>query len=434
MATAPQGFRFGNFVASLIWLILWILIIVALVVLPLIFIILFYLPLPPVKGEVLTPYLFLSMVVDPTRTLPILQFLMQTDLFRVAMFPGFTYAAIIAAATIFVERKFLAKMQLRIGPLYAGKIEGILQLIADGLKLVSKEIIVPSGADKPIFWAAPIAFVASAAAVVALIPVAPGWVGANVNVGLIAVLAILGFFPLIALLFSWASNSKYPFIGGLRALHQMIAFEIPFFLSALSVVVLSGSLNLTDIAKAQNPYWYIFFLPISAFVFFISSLAELERIPFDLPEAESEIVAGWLTETSGMIYGLIQLGSYVKVYALSALFVVLFLGGWAGPQIFPKELMSSHSAATAPPILQLLTLQGVFNGVTASAIFWFTLKTFVIIMLMLFIRGINPRIRIDILLHTGWYKLIVLTFINMFIALALIYGGILGPGGLLTSH
>ena len=434
MATAPIPYRFGNFVASILRLILWIIIIASLVVLPLIFIILFYVPLPPVNGEVLTPYLFLSMMVDPTRTLPIVHFMIHTELFRIAVFPGFSFAALMAAVTIFVERKFLAKMQLRIGPLYCGKVEGILQLLADGLKLVSKEIIIPSGSDKPIFWAAPIAFVATAAAVVALIPVAPGWVGANINVGLIAVFAILGFFPLIALLFSWASNSKYPFIGGLRALHQMIAFEIPFFLSGLSVVLLAGSLNLTSIAIAQHPYWYIFFLPISAFVFFISSLAELERIPFDLPEAESEIVAGWLTETSGMIYGLIQLGSYIKVYALSALFVILFLGGWAGPQIFPKELMPSASATTAPPLLQLLSLQGVFNGVTASAIFWFAIKTFGIIMIMLFIRGINPRIRIDILLHTGWYKLIVLTFINMFIALALIYGGILGPGGLLTAH
>src|SRR5919199_452080 len=434
MASYPQNFRFGEFVGSLIWLIFWVLVIVAVVVLPLIFIILFYVPLPEVNGKVLTPYLFLTSILYPQSAIPVIATLLNTTLFKVAVFPGFTYGAIIAAATIFIERKFLAKMQLRVGPLYAGKIEGILQLIADGLKLVSKEIIVPSGADKTIFWAAPIAFVATAAAVVGLIPAAPGWVVADVDVGLLAVFAIIGFFPLIALLFSWASNSKYPFIGGLRALHQMIAFEIPFFLSALSVVILSGSLNLTDIAKAQHPYWYIFFLPISAFVFFISSLAELERIPFDLPEAESEIVAGWLTETSGMIYGLIQLGSYVKVYALAALFVILFLGGWAGPQIFPKELMPSASATTAPPILQLLTLQGVFNGVTASAVFWFAIKTFGIIMIMLFIRGINPRIRIDILLHTGWYKLIVLTFINMFIALALIYGGILGPGGLLTAH
>ena len=430
MASYPQEFRFGNFIASIIWLVFWVLLIVTLVALPLIFIILFYVPLPLANGEVLTPYLFLSMVVDPTRTLPILQFFMQTDLFKIAVFPGFTYAALIAAVTIFVERKFLAKMQLRIGPLYAGKIEGIFQLLADGLKLVSKEIIVPSGADKLIFWAAPIAFVATAAAVTALIPVAPGWVVADLDVGIVAVFAILGFFPLIALLFSWASNSKYPFIGGLRALHQLIAFEIPFILSALSAVLLAGTLNLTGIAEAQQPYWFVLFLPISAFVFYISSLAEVERVPFDLPEAESEIVAGWLTETSGMIYGLIQLGTYIKLYALSAIFVVLFLGGWSGPQIFPQEL---GPPGEKTPLLQLLTLEGIYNPVIANSIFWFTLKTFGMIMLMLLPRGISPRIRIDILLHTGWYKLIVLSFINIFIALALVYGGVFGPEGILTS-
>ena len=421
MVTAPQDFRFGNFVGSIVWLVFWVLVIVSLIGLPLIFILLFYVPLPPVNGEVLTPYLFFSMMVDPTRTIPILKFLIHTDLFRVAVFPGFTYAALLAAATIYIERKFLAKMQLRIGPLYAGKIEGIFQLIADGLKLISKEIIVPSGADKPIFWAAPIMFVVTATAVVALIPVAPGWVVANINVGIIAVFAFLGFFPIIALLFSWASNSKYPFIGGLRALHQMIAFEIPFILSALSVVILSGSLNLTDIATAQHPYWFIFFLPISAFVFYISSLAELERVPFDLPEAESEIVAGWLTETSGMIYGLIQLGTYVKLYALAALFVIMFLGGWSGPQIFPTEIIPGYTG------------EKIYNAVTVNAAFWFTIKTLGMIMLILLPRGINPRIRIDILLHTGWYKLIVLAFINIFVALALIYGGVLGPGGLLKG-
>jgi NADH-quinone oxidoreductase subunit H len=433
MATVPEEFRFGNFLASIIWVILIVIVVLTLVILPLTFIVLFYVPLPPVNGEVLTPYLFLSMVVDPTRTLPIVKYLIHTTPFKVIVFPGFVFAAIIAAATIFVERKFLAKMQLRVGPLYAGVWgvgEGILQLAADGLKVISKEILIPSGADKPIFWAAPIAFVATAAAVVALIPVAPGWVVSNTSVGLVAVFAILGFFPLIALLFSWASNSKYPFIGGLRALHQMIAFEIPFILSALSVVILAGSLNLTDIAKSQHPFWFILFLPISAFVFFISSLAELERVPFDLPEAESEIVAGWLTETSGMIYGLIQLGSYLKVYALAALFVILFLGGWSGPLLFPPQL----GPPDAIPLVKVLTLQGFYNHVTVNAVFWFLVKTIGIIMLMVLPRGINPRIRIDILLHTGWYKLIVLAFVNMFVALALIYAGILGPGGSLSIH
>jgi len=417
MATAPKDFRFGNFVGSLVWLIFWIIVIVSLVGLPLIFIILFYVPLPYSDGEVLTPYLFFSMVVDPTRTIPIINFLIHTDIFRAAVFPGFTYAALIAAATIFIERKFLAKMQLRVGPLYAGKVEGILQLMADGLKLISKEIIIPSGADKLIFWATPVIFVATAAALTALIPVAPGWVVADLDVGLLAIFAILGFFPLIALLFSWASNSKYPFIGGLRALHQMIAFEIPFILSALSIVLVAGSLNLTDIVESQYAFWFFVIAPISAFVFYISSLAELERVPFDLPEAESEIVAGWLTETTGMIYGLIQLGTYLKLYALAALFVILFLGGWMGPQIFPQELIPNYTG------------EKIYNATVVNGIFWFTIKTFGIIMLILLPRGINPRIRIDILLHTGWYKLIVLSFINMFIVLALIYGGVITPGG-----
>jgi NADH-quinone oxidoreductase subunit H len=418
MATAPKDFRFGNFVGSLVWLIFWIIVIVSLVGLPLIFIILFYIPLPYSNGEVITPYLFLSMIVDPTRTIPIINFLIHTDIFRAAVFPGFLYAALIAATTIFVERKFLAKMQLRTGPLYAGKIEGILQLMADGLKLISKEIIAPSGADKPIFWSTPIIFVATAAALTALIPVAPGWVVSDLDVGLLAIFAILGFFPLIALLFSWSSNSKYPFIGGLRALHQMIAFEIPFILSALSIVLLSASLNLTDIVEAQYSFWFFAIAPLSAFVFYISSLAELERVPFDLPEAESEIVAGWLTETSGMIYGLIQLGTYLKLYVLAALFVILFMGGWMGPQIFPQELIPAFTG------------EKIYNATVVNGVFWFTIKTFGIIMLILLPRGINPRIRIDILLHTGWYKLIVLSFINMFIVLAMIYGGVITPGGL----
>src|SRR5574339_52080 len=418
MATAPKEFRFGNFVASIIWLVFWVLIIITLVGLPLIFIILFYVPLPPVKGEVLTPYLFFSMMVDPTRTIPIIKVIIHTDIFRAAIFPGFAYGTIIAAATIFIERKFLAKMQLRVGPLYAGRFEGILQLVADGFKLISKEIIIPSGADKPIFWATPVIFVATAAATTALIPVAPGWVASDLDVGILAVFAILGFFPLLALLFSWSSNSKYPFIGGLRALHQMIAFEIPFILSALPIVLLAGSLNLTDMVESQYVFWFFAVAPLSAFVFYISSLAELERVPFDLPEAESEIVAGWLTETSGMIYGLIQLGTYLKLYVLAALFVVLFLGGWTGPQIFPQELIPNYTG------------EKIYNATVANGIFWFTIKTFGMIMLILLPRGINPRIRIDILLHTGWYKLIVLSFINIFIVLTLIYGGIITPGGL----
>src|ERR671921_2564088 len=156
MGSITPDFRFGNFVGSIIQLVLVILAIVTVLILPMIFFALFFVPLPVVDGQVLTPYLFFSMMVDPSRTIPIIQFLIHTDLFRAAVFPGFAFAALIAASTIFIERKLLAKMQLRVGPLYAGKIEGVFQLLADGLKLIAKEIIIPSGADKLIFCLAPI--------------------------------------------------------------------------------------------------------------------------------------------------------------------------------------------------------------------------------------------------------------------------------------
>ena len=347
------------------------------------------------------------------------------------VFPGFGFAALLAAGTIFVERKMLAKLQLRVGPFYCGKIEGILQLMGDGLKLISKEIIIPAKADKPLFWAAPVLFVGTAAAFVALIPVAPGWVVADVDLGLLGVFAVIGFFPIITILSAWSANSKFPFIGGIRALFQMVSFEIPLILSLLGVVILTGSLNLSEISASQSNFPWIIFLPVGAIVFFITMLAELERIPFDLPEAESEIVAGWLTEFSGMMYGLVQLGTYLKLYAFAALFVVLFLGGWNGPMVvppFPAEIVTDGiemGPITAKfPGLPLFT-QEMLNGTL-----WFVLKTVGVIFFILLPRGVFPRIRIDMLLSLGWTKLIGLAFVNIFIALGLLYAGVLGPGGL----
>ncbi len=432
MSTIAPEFRLSRFVASLMNLILWILVLFTLIGLPLVFIVLFYIELPEINGELLTPYLALTWMADPSRTLPIIKSLLQTDFFRIAAFPGFGFAALLAAATIYIERKFLAKMQLRVGPLYCGKVEGILQLMSDGLKLISKEIIIPAKADKPIFWAAPLLFVGTAAALVSLIPVAPGWVVADIDVGILAVFAVIGFFPIITVLSSWASNSKFPFIGGIRALHQMISFEIPLILSLLGIVILTGTLNLTEIVESQQHYWWIIFLPIGAIVFFTTLLAELERIPFDLPEAESEIVAGWLTEFSGMMYGLVQLGSYVKLYAFAALFTILFLGGWNGPMVwppFPEEIITE--GITLGPVTTKIPGLPLLDQEMLNATLWFVIKTVGVIMVILLPRGVFPRIRIDLLLHTGWYKLIGLAFVNIFIALALLYAGVLGPGGLI---
>ena len=427
---APQ-FKLSEFIKSILDNIFWILLIVTLIGLPAIQFILFYIEMPVINGELLTPFLALTWLADPSRSIPIIKAFMTTDLFRIAAFPGFGFAALIAAGTIFVERKMLAKLQLRVGPFYCGKVEGILQLMDDGLKLSSKEIIIPAKADKPLFWAAPVLFVATAAAFVALIPVAPGWVVADIDVGLLAVFAVIGFFPVITILSAWSANSKFPFIGGIRALYQMVSFEIPLILSLLGVVILTGTLNLSEIAASQSSFPWIIFLPVGAIVFFITMLAELERIPFDLPEAESEIVAGWLTEFSGMMYGLVQLGTYLTLYAFAALFVVLFLGGWNGPMLwppFPEEIITEGielGPVTAQfPGLPILT-QEMINGTI-----WFVLKTVGVIFFILLPRGVFPRIRVDLLLDLGWKKLIGLAFVNIFIALGLLYAGILGPGGI----
>jgi len=431
MSVIAPNFKLSEFIKSILDVGFWVLLLFVLIGLPLVFMVLFYIEMPIINGQLLTPFLALSWIADPTRTLPIIKAFMTTDLFRIAAFPGFGFAALIAASTIFVERKMMAKLQLRVGPFYCGKIEGILQLMGDGLKLVSKEIIIPAKADKPIFWAAPVLFVATAAAFVALIPVTPGWVVADLDVGLIAVFAVIGFFPIITILSAWSANSKFPFIGGIRALYQMVSFEIPLILSLLGVVILTGTLNLSEIVASQSSFPWIVFLPIGAIVFFITMLAELERIPFDLPEAESEIVAGWLTELSGMLYGLVQFGSYLKLYAFAALFVVLFLGGWNGPMIvppFPEEIIT-EGIVMGPVTAQIPGLpvqsQEVING-----IIMFVLKTVGVIFFIILPRGVFPRVRVDILLDLGWTKLIGLTFVNIFIALGLLYTGILGPGGL----
>ncbi len=422
MSVIAPRFKLSEFIRSILDNVFWIIVLATLAGIPLIQIILFYVPLPIVDGELVNPFLALTWLADPSRTLPMVHALMTSDIFRVAVFPGFGFAALLAAATIFVERKLLAKLQLRVGPFYCGKVEGILQLMGDGLKLISKEIIIPAKADKPLFIAAPLLFVGTAAAFVALIPVAPNWVVADVDIGLVAVFAVIGFFPIITMLLAWSANSKFPFIGGIRALHQMISFEIPLILSCLGVVILTGTLSLTEIGASQPFLPWLILLPIGGIVFFICALAELERIPFDLPEAESEIVAGWLTELSGMMYGLVQLGSYVKLYAFAALFVVLFLGGWSGPQIippFPEEIITEGIAA-GPITIQIQGLP-LFSAEMLNDVLWFVLKTAGVIFFILLPRGVFPRIRIDMLLEIGWFKLIGLAFVNIFMALGILY-------------
>ena len=334
-----------------------------------------------------------SMLINPQEALAFTFALMDTDFFRIAVFPGFTFVALYAAIAGLWERKLLAKMQLRVGPLYAGKFEGILQPIADVMKLLSKELVIPRVVDRFFFILAPLLTVTIATAAVAVIPVTERWVIARSDVGVLVIFAVLAFFPLTALMAAWSSNSRYPMLGGLRALHQMVAYEIPLILSILAPVVFAGSLNLIDIVEKQSSLWFILLAPISALTFYICSLAELERIPFDLPEAEPELVSGWLTEYGGMNFGLILgIAVYIKLYVLSALFTLLFLGGWLGPQPLPPE-------------------------------FWFIFKTFIVTTLLLIPRGVFPRLRIDLLLKQSWARYLILALVNLVVAAVAVLGG-----------
>jgi NADH-quinone oxidoreductase subunit H len=299
-----------------------------------------------------------------------------------------------------VERKFTAKIQLRTGPMYAAKVEGIGQNVADFFKLLFKEMIIPIGVDRATFVAVPFALMAVAGALVALVPISTTYYIANPSVGAVLVFAVLGFTPVIVLLAGWASNSKYPFLGGLRALHQMVAYEIPLVLSLVGAVILSGSLNLApltpggaSIVTAQSNVWFIVLQPLGAIVFYICALAELERIPFDIPEADSELVAGWQTEYSSMLFGTFQLANFSRMYVMAGLFTTFFLGGWLGPAPIPPEV-------------------------------WFVLKVTVVMLLLMLPRSIMPRIRIDMMLRAGWVKLLVLAFANIFLAMLLVSLGV----------
>ena len=380
---------FEDFVKRIIIVVFWVALVSVVVLLPI-----YYL----LDAEFHFPVDFIHLAINPNLIIAYQLNLLATEpfrtLFALTVFPGFTFVAVYG--TIFmgwVERKLTAKIQLRTGPMYAGRLEGILQNIADFFKLAFKEMVIPNGVDAATFVAVPFALMAVAGALVALVPLSPTTYIADPSVGAVLVFAILGFTPVIVLLAGWASNSKYPFLGGLRALHQLVAYEIPLILSLVGVVVLSGQLDLINIVQAQTGLWYIILQPIGAIVFFIGALAELERIPFDIPEADSELVAGWQTEYTSMLFGTFQLANFSRMYILAGLFTTFFLGGWLGPAPVPPEA-------------------------------WFILKVTVVMILMMLPRSIMPRLRIDMLLRAGWVKLLALSFANIFLTMVIVSLGV----------
>lgn len=281
------------------------------------------------------------------------------------------------AFLLYMDRKVWAAVQLRRGPNVVGP-WGLLQSFADFLKFVLKEIVVPAGADKVVFMLAPLMSFVFAAIAWAAIPFAPGWVISDLNVGILYIFAIssLGVYGII--MGGWASNSKYPFLGGLRSAAQMVSYEVSIGLIIVGVLISTGSLNLTAIVMAQEGAFGLFswyWLPHLPMVvlFFISSLAETNRPPFDLPEAESELVAGYQVEYSSTPYLLFMIGEYMNIVLMCALTTILFFGGWLSP------------------------IPGLPDGVL-----WFTLKIVFIFFIFALIKAIVPRYRYDQLMRIGW--------------------------------
>jgi NADH-quinone oxidoreductase subunit H len=304
----------------------------------------------------------------------------------------------VAAYLVWAERKLLGRMQARYGPNRAGKF-GLLQPLADLVKLVTKEDTVPEGANKAIFLLAPGVVSLMALLIFAVVPFGENvmlWgrpiplVITDLNIGLLFILALSSISVYGIAAGGWASNSKYSLLGGIRGAAQMISYEIPLGLSLVPVVMLARSFSLVEITNAQSARPFILVQPVSFILFFIAALAEIKRIPFDLPEAENELGAGYHTEYSGMRFGLFFLGEYITMIILGSLVAVFFLGGWRGPLL--------------PPII------------------WFLLKVGIVVFALIWFRATFPRIRYDQLMSIGWKVLIPVALLNIMITGALVLG------------
>jgi len=280
------------------------------------------------------------------------------------------------------EHKVMAHMQGRVGPMYAGGFHGWAQLIADGVKFAQKEDVLPGRADPPVFRLAPAVAMIPYLVAMAFVPLAPGWVGVDVDVGLLVVLAVMGVGVLGPLMGGWASGNKYSLLGSLRTAAQLMAYELPFVLTAASVAMAAGTLSLPGIVEAWQPWWLLW-QGMGAVVFFVAGLAELQRPPFDMPVADSEIIFGAYTEYTGLRFAFFLLAEYAGIVLLSALTAVLFLGGWHGP--FEDYL----------------------------GWLWTLLKTFALAVLVIWLRVAYPRLREDQLQRLAWQWLVPLALLQL---------------------
>lgn len=317
----------------------------------------------------------------------IIEWTIKSALILMVLLTGFAYLT-------YFERKTLARIQVRIGPNRAGP-AGLLQPVADGIKLIFKEEIIPERAYKVLFVLAPVVTVVPALIILAVLP----WGESillfgrqiplyltDINVGVLYIAAIASISVYGIVLAGWSSNNKYAMLGGMRSSAQMISYELALGLTLIGPIMLAGSMSLKDIVEAQRPVWFAVYQPLGALLFFLAVLAEVNRAPFDMPEAEQELTAGYHTEYSGMKFALFFMAEYVKMIAVSAISATLFFGGYLGP--FVDQV----------PILGPVYL---------------TLKTVVLLFIMIWVRATLPRIRYDRLMAFGWKVMLPLSLLNV---------------------
>jgi len=314
---------------------------------------------------------------------------------------------------VWLERKISAAAQQRIGPEYAGAL-GLLQPMADGLKLLFKEDIIPARADGLLFTLGPVLVLVPVILSWLVVPFGQNLLISNVGVGIFLWIALSSIQPIGLLMSGYASNNKYSLLGGLRAAAQSISYEIPLALAVLAIVMMSNSLSTVDIVNQQTGAgilsWNIWRQPIGFVIFWICALAECERLPFDLPEAEEELVAGYQTEYSGMKFALFYLGSYINLVLSALLVSVLYLGGWGFP--VPVEWLASLMGQSVDaPLVQLIT--------GAVGIVMTILKAYLLVFFAILLRWTVPRVRIDQLLDLGWKFLLPIALVNLLITAAL---------------
>jgi NADH-quinone oxidoreductase subunit H len=427
-------------------------------------------------GKILLPLLFLVLVVGPIVTIllgvfigPWVVQLLSANIdivrFVVAVTAILLFSIPAAFLIIYMEMKVIALMNLRVGPDRVGPFGSLLSVV-HGLKVLMKEDFTPTGADSLVFTWAPVIVFLTAVMTFLVIPFGPGLVGQDLNIGLLYLFAVGGMTVVGLLMAGWSSFNKYSLLGGLRSAAQVVSYEIPLTLSVVGLILLAGTMSLNQIAVQQSGWftdWFVFRQPLGALIFFIAATAEANRTPFDLTEADSEIVAGFATEYSGMRFGFLFFAEYVNVFIISALMVTLYFGAWNAPFDFPNIQLALdpgslgnglpiliavapvvftlffaapfYLANSARPAWQALVLGFItFNVVAVGLLFgisylgldwvagliWFLVKAFLFVYVFVWMRGTLPRVRIDQLMGFAWKWLLPASLLNLFLTAAAI--------------